>query len=185
MSPILFNIYINKALRKSIQKTPTIIEGNDKWNIIAFADDLHVIQRGAKQMTETIKIIQKQYKKIGLNIQPKKTTIIREKYKCDREGDDILKQELGEVEITETGRYLGYNLGDTIHEAIKWKNSTNKTTIEISSDSMTAISHIATTNTKWKNNENAWYIQQIKNEIHETQNNIIIQWVKAHTIDNN
>ena len=70
-----------------------------------------------------------------------------------------------------------------IHEAIKWKNSTNKTTIEISSDSMTAISHIATTNTKWKNNENAWYIQQIKNEIHETQNNIIIQWVKAHTID--
>ena len=77
LSPMLFNLALEKTIRE-IQKEPTgITIGERKIQVLGFADDLYILGSSLNDTKKAAQVLEQAAGKIGLKINKEKTKIMK------------------------------------------------------------------------------------------------------------
>ena len=127
LSPILFNMAIEEALRK-VSEMDQGVEIGTKINILAFADDVVVIAEKIEDLKTLTKIFMKEAEKVGLKISDSKTKCMHFARNNDNR-EAPLEIEEHSFDMVNNFKYLGIIISDKNTDEIEIQsriNSANK-----------------------------------------------------------
>ena len=103
LSPTLFNLALEKAIREMQMGTTGIMIGQQCIQVLGFADDLNIIEKSLVDTERAAQVLEQAASKIGLKVNMDKTKIME---LLGKEEDNTDTGSLGFEKVSEF-RYLG------------------------------------------------------------------------------
>lgn len=127
LAPLLFNLILEYAIRRAKIQTEGTIQ-QKMTQLIGYADDINIVSRRKGEAVETLDKLDRQGRKVGLQVSDKKTKIMMQVRGEDPAGSVCINQL--EIERVDRFRYLGAIVTEDNKEGIEIQNrlqAANKT----------------------------------------------------------